>query len=629
MQTTSDFLYKQNNGEYTLWCTLRLFLLEQVEVVGEAAADGIGVGSDIGEAGRMLDADTALNRLILHELPALERMDGGQGVVHHVADLVADVHLVVIDPVDDTLGVARAQNQDQVVVATHLVAADELVHALVGGHHGLGEVQGDRADGAGGLVGVLSRGDLPDDLGRAENRHGHVGVVEDLQQNGHDAVQEVHEGLVPPLDVVQRIVLRGREVEGSGDLGILGHGQEGVVQVLLDLVVLVVAQGQLGHRQNLGQLVDIVQGADVLDLLGGDGGVHGDGRADLDHVGADLPADGAGLQHGAGGVDPGREAHSGDGAVGVAQHEAVVAHVAGHDVLLLNVDVGIGSIAGLDGHGLHDGTIDLTVVGGEVQLHGQPDLNLTISGGGLAGLGIHITGGQVDLGLDGRDVGVDGQIVLGGSADGGQHVGSALDLGQSHLDVDEGGRRIDGVLHLVLLLVHIDLFAVGCDQHPGLHGDGELRLAGHDLGDGALVEQGVHQDVLVDGEGHADHRVVAVQCGVLVDGVDVVFEQRLLHNGLILDQLSSLGQIALLELIRVEGLLGEHGLQSVAGSAHHQGLLRLRKQVDALGDQHVLGDFGESLGLLEDGIMSVTLSGCQYGFTITYYGHSIILLSKG
>ncbi len=620
---------KTNEGEYTIRCTLRLFLLEQVEVVGEAAADGIGVGGDIGEAGRMLDADTALNRLILHELPTLERMDGGQGVVHHVADLVADVHLVVIDPVDDTLRIARAQNQDQVVVATHLVAADELVHALVGSHHGLGEVQGDRPDGAGGLVGVFSRGDLPDDLGRAEDGHGHVRVVEDLQQNGHDAVQEVHEGLVPPLDVVQRIVLRGREVEGGGDLGILGHGQEGVVQVLLDLVVLVVAQGQLGHRQNLGQLVDIVQGADVLDLLGGDGGVHGDGRADLDHIGADLPADRAGLQHGAGGVDPGGQAHGGDGTIGIAQHETIVAHVAGHDMLLLNVHVGIGSIAGLDGHGLHNSAVDLTVVGGEVQLHGQPNLNLAISGGGLAGLGVHVAGGQVDLGLDSRNVGVDGQVVLGGSADGSQHVGGALDLGQSHLNVDEGGRCIDGVLHLVLLLVHVDLFAVGRDQHPGLHGDGELGLAGHDLGDGALVEQGVHQDVLVDGEGHADHRVVAVQSGVLVDGVDVVLEQGFLHDGLILDQLSGLSEIAFLILVGVEASLGEHALQSVAGSAHHQGLLRLRKQVDALCHQHVMSDFGKGLGLLEHGIMSVTLSGCQYGFTITYYGHSIILLSKG
>ena len=108
------------------------------------------------------------------------------------------------------------------------------------------------------------------------------------------SIKSVHEGLTTPLDMVESITGTRSEVESASQLLGAGDMHEGLVKERLDLVVLVVAKNALNQRQDLGQLVDLIEGGDVLYLFRADGGVDGNSFGDLHDVSANLPADGAG-----------------------------------------------------------------------------------------------------------------------------------------------------------------------------------------------------------------------------------------------------------------------------------------------------------------------------------------------
>jgi hypothetical protein len=85
----------------------------------------------VAEASRIEYADTSLYRLILFELPTLECMYCRECRITVVSDLIAQIHLIIVDSVDETICVSRAEKYDQVVCITELIRADELVCSSV------------------------------------------------------------------------------------------------------------------------------------------------------------------------------------------------------------------------------------------------------------------------------------------------------------------------------------------------------------------------------------------------------------------------------------------------------------------------------------------------------------------
>lgn len=327
----------------------RELVLQQVEVIHLTDLDRIIIRRNVGQTSRMQNLHTTLDRLILHELPALERMDGRQSIVVDVPDLIGDVHLIIVDTIDDTLRVPGTQNQNEVGGATQLIGADELIHTLVGSDNGTSEVQLDGADAVGSLVGVLSGSNHTNQLGRAKHGHSHVRIVQDLQHDGNNMIQVVHEHFLTILSRRKGVTnaLR-REVERGSNLLAIGHTDEAVVQVMMDLVVLVVTKNQLDHGHDLSQLIGIVQGGNILDLVGRDRGIDRIRRRNLDNGGTGVPTHTGSADHGTGGVDTGSQTNSRDYIIVVHDAELVLLGIATQNSLLGHKLVGIVLIAGTD-----------------------------------------------------------------------------------------------------------------------------------------------------------------------------------------------------------------------------------------------------------------------------------------
>ena len=177
-------------------------------------------------------------------------------------------------------------------------------------------------------------------------------------------------------------------------------------------------------------------------------------------------------------------------------------------------------------------------------------------------------------------MGIDGQVVFIGSTNSCQNVGSTFGLRQGHFDFLKGGSSIDSITHLVLLLEHIDFLTIGSDQNSLLHGDGELGLTCDELGNSTLIEDVVHHDILVQGEGHTDDGVVSTQVGVLIDGIQVILELSFSHQLCIFNQSSSVTSIDSFELSGVIAIFGIEVLQDVTSLRQLQGLLGLQEQVN-------------------------------------------------
>nr|DAR38362.1 MAG TPA: hypothetical protein [Caudoviricetes sp.] len=605
-------------------------MLNQVEVGHATSADRIVVRGNVGQTSRVQNLDTSLNRLILHELPTLEGMDSRQSIVLHVPDLVGDIHLIIVDTIDDTLGVSRAQNDDQVGVTTQLIGADELIDTLVGSDNSLNEVQIDRTDVAGSGVSVLGRSNLADQLRSTEDRDSHVGVIQHLHQTGDNAIQVIHEGLMTPLDMIQSVISARSKVEGGGELALIRHRDEGLIELVVNLIILVVAQSQADQAQDLGQLIDLIQSANVLNLLRRHGDIDGIGGRNLNDIRTDRPRDRASGQHSRAGVETSIQTNLIDNAMHRSQSELVLLHVTRDDVLVqLGRSSRIGStlVTALDLDTLHDGTIILTISRSEVQMGGNPAGDLTIGIDRLAGLGVDIASAQINRHMDSRDVGLDAQVLIAGTTDSGDNVGS-LSLGQSHLNFLEGSRRIDGILHLVLFLPHIDLVTLSIDQGTGLHGDSELGFLSNDLGNSTLVEDVVHKNILMNGESHTNDRVVAGQVSVFQDSVGIVIKLCLSHLLSIVNQGSILTQSIDLGSDHVGLTFNEEVLQGLLGSTQHHSLLRLREEINTGLGQNITNALLESSSKLLNRIISIALAHAGSRLAITNNRHFYFLLSK-
>lgn len=111
---------------------LNLFNLNEVVVIRQTC--------------RMKDVDTTLYRLILYEFPALECVDVRQCRIVSVSDLIADVHLIIVDSVDDTICSLRTQNYDKLCRSTKLIRTNKVVYSAVRCNNCLCKVELNRPD---------------------------------------------------------------------------------------------------------------------------------------------------------------------------------------------------------------------------------------------------------------------------------------------------------------------------------------------------------------------------------------------------------------------------------------------------------------------------------------------------
>ena len=424
-----------------------------------------------------------------------------------------------------------------------------------------------------------------------------------------------------PLDVVQSIVGARSEVERTSILAVGRHRLEGVIKSQLDLVILVVAEGKTDQGQDLGELVDVVQSADILNLFRGDRHVDRVSGGDLHGISADLPRDGAGLEHSRAGVEAGIQLNSRDDAMDSSQSELVLHHIAGDDILVFLLGGIVSLVTAIDDNRLSDGTIILTISHVEVQMRGNPDFKLLIGVDRLVGLGVDVAFSEGDLHLDSRDVGLDREILVTSAAQSSNNVGG-LNFGQSHLNLSEGSGGVDSSTHLVLLLPHINLLTIRGDKGTSLHGDRELRVLSDDLRNSTLVEDVVHKNILMNGERHTNDGVEGTKVGILgQDGRTVIIILSLSHFTSIINQGSILTQSSDLTSDEIRLALDEEVLQSLIGLADHQGLGRLREHVNTRLIQNILNALLVGSCKLLNGIISVTAAHTDRGITITNNRH--------
>ena len=164
-----------------LQCQLGLVRSVGSVVVVVTGPNRIGVGNLRPQASGVQDLETALDRLMLNSLEPLEGMNCGECRILSVADLVADVHLVIVDTIHNTISVLGAEDNDHVVVVTELITGDELIYTIIAGDNGLLEVKSCRTDVSRSLIGVLSRSDLPDQVGTTKDADSHVGIIQYLE----------------------------------------------------------------------------------------------------------------------------------------------------------------------------------------------------------------------------------------------------------------------------------------------------------------------------------------------------------------------------------------------------------------------------------------------------------------
>ena len=213
------------------------------------------------------------------------------------------------------------------------------------------------------------------------------------------------------------------------------------------------------------------------------------------------------------------------------------------------------------------------------------------------------------------------QVVTGSTIDSSQNVGT-LSLRQRQLDFLPRSGRVDGFTHLVLLLEHIDLFTSGSNEDPLLHGNGELGLTCNELGNSTLVEDVVHHDILMNGEGHTNDGVHSSQIGALPNALHIIHKQL---SGIILcrlNQSSSISGVSLSELVRIAALADEEILQSITGGANIQSLIGLSKQIHAF-IQNILSTLNKGLGIASDRIISITIAH-RVRSTITNNRHKFV-----
>lgn len=253
------------------------------------------------------------------------------------------------------------------------------------------------------------------------------------------------------------------EVEGSSNLLGIGHTDEGVVQVMMDLVVLVVTQDQLDHGHDLSKLVGVVQGGDILDLVRRDRGVDGIGGGDLHDSGNSVPLDRGSPNHRTGGVNTGSQTDSRDDTLVVNDAEAVILHITTENGSLGDVVVRAGRITGSDIDASSHRTIILAVRRNEILVSGQPNFDFTIGLSLFTSLGVDIASLEIHGSLDGRDVGVNVEIISLVGTDLAQNI-SGLTLRQSQLNLDVRRGGLDGIVELVLLLVDIDFLTIRSDE---------------------------------------------------------------------------------------------------------------------------------------------------------------------
>ena len=128
------------------------------------------------------DLNTTLNWLILIELPSLKCMDVWKCWVISISDLVRDVHLVIIDSVDNTICSLWTKDNDEFCVTSHLIRADELIYSLIRCNYSLCVIKVNRTDRLWCLIAVIYRCNLTNKIRITKDSYSYIRIIKNLEK---------------------------------------------------------------------------------------------------------------------------------------------------------------------------------------------------------------------------------------------------------------------------------------------------------------------------------------------------------------------------------------------------------------------------------------------------------------
>nr|DAT64733.1 MAG TPA: hypothetical protein [Caudoviricetes sp.] len=541
-------------------------------------------------ASRVDDLDTTLNRLILDHEPTLKRRYSRQLVVLRITNVITNVELIIEDLIDYSRRITRAKNNDQVVVVTQLVRADELVDTVIRSLDSLLIIEHNRSNACRSCVVVFLRRDLADQLRTTKDGNRHILIVKNLQEVRNLSIEVIHEGLITPCDVGAHVVVIRNEVECTRDRRGLREVQERFVKLLEDLVILVVYKGELHHAEDLRELVRVVHSLNVTSFLGRDRNRDMRSIGDLEVIRTCGPLNLRRIVRCTRRIESSTENNSLNVGRRAHERETVLMHRASDLEDLTTGRCSICSRSNLHINTLLERTVILTISSNELNRVNRENslLQTNISSSSLLN---RLRSRVVELvtlcnpNLINDQLSNTGRTrkvrnTIRNSTEKSENI-RLLIFRQLDNNILARNSRLNDVLNLILLEEHINLTVVNrAVQRTSLHRESELRACSNILRNSTLVEHRRHKKVLMHRERDTNRRVETTKRSSLHEALKVMLKESTHCIVMLFNSLRALH----IRIVHIERLTDEEVLHLMLESRVHKELGRLSEYINLLGE---------------------------------------------